>query len=228
MGLLKRRIDDIRTVFAKDPAARTLLEVLTYPGLWAIWHHRVAHLLWRIRFRTLARVYSNFARALTGVEIHPAAKIGERVFIDHGMGVVIGETAEVGDDCVIYHGVTLGGTSLEKQKRHPTLGAGVLVGMGAKIVGPVTIGDHCRIGANAVVNKDVPPNSTVVGVPGNIVVRNGVRQDVPVMDNVVNRLDPENEAILDLAERVRQLEQRIADLQTIREEKGPSPRVWRR
>ena len=227
MNIFRMAAEDIRTVFRKDPAARNIFEVLTYPGLWAIWHYRTAHLLWRLGLKTLARMYSNLSRTLTGVEIHPAAKIGRRVFIDHGMGIVIGETAEVGDDCLIYHSVTLGGTSLEKTKRHPTIGNSVLIGMGAKIIGPVTIGDHCRIGANAVVNKDVPPNCTVVGVPGRVIIRDGgkVPQEEPVMDNVLNRLDPEDETLLELAERIRQLEQRLED---VVESNGRKPRLWRK
>ena len=225
--LFERPIEDIRTIFRKDPAATTLLEVLSYPGLWAIWNHRIAHALWRVGLRTLGRWYSHVSRQLTGVEIHPGAKVGRRVFIDHGMGIVVGETAEIGDDCLIYHGVTLGGTSLEKKKRHPTIGNAVLIGMGAKIVGPITIGDHCRIGANAVVNKNVPPNCTVVGVPGRVIIQDGVRldRDEPVMDNQINVLDPETEALFELSERLRQLEQRLEDLT---ESKDRGLGIWRR
>lgn len=164
--------EDIDAVLSRDPAARTKIEViLAYPGLHAIWMHRIAYRLWHRGSKLLARIVSHLARGLTGIEIHPAAKIGRRVFIDHGMGVVIGETAVVGDDVTLYHGVTLGGTSLEKKKRHPTVGDRVTIGAGAKILGDITIGSDSRIGANAVVVKDVPPNSVVVGIPGQAVHR---------------------------------------------------------
>jgi serine O-acetyltransferase len=169
--MFQRIRDDIRSVFERDPAARSTLEVLlTYPGLHAVWAHRVAHRLWRWRLKLLARVLAQLTRWLTGIEIHPGATIGNRFFIDHGMGVVIGETAEIGDDCTLYHGVTLGGTSWEKAKRHPTLGKNVVVGAGAKILGPITIGDNARVGSNSVVVKDVPAGATVVGIPARIVV----------------------------------------------------------
>ncbi|OGI57976.1 MAG: serine O-acetyltransferase [Candidatus Muproteobacteria bacterium RBG_19FT_COMBO_61_10] len=169
--MFKRIRDDIRSVFERDPAARSTLEVLlTYPGLHAVWAHRAAHRLWRWRLKLIARVLSQLTRWLTGIEIHPGATIGNRFFIDHGMGVVIGETAEIGDDCTLYHGVTLGGTTWEKAKRHPTLGKNVVVGAGAKILGPITIGDNARVGSNSVVVKDVPADATVVGIPGRIVV----------------------------------------------------------
>lgn len=162
--------EDLSCVFERDPAARTRFEVITtYPGFHAVLAHRLTHKLWRNGLPWLARVLSNIARWLTGVEIHPGATIGRRFFIDHGMGVVIGETAEIGDDCTLYHGVTLGGTSWEKGKRHPTLGNDVVIGAGAKVLGPITIGDDVRIGSNAVVLKDVPVGATVVGVPGRIV-----------------------------------------------------------
>lgn len=162
--------EDIRCVFDRDPAARNSFEVLTtYPGLHALLFHRLAHGLWNIGLRWLARVVSSISRWLTGIEIHPGAKIGRRFFIDHGMGVVIGETAEIGDDCTLYHGVTLGGTSWEKGKRHPTLKNNVVVGAGAKVLGPIVLEEGVRIGSNAVVVKGVPENSTVVGVPGRIV-----------------------------------------------------------
>jgi serine O-acetyltransferase len=169
--MFRRIRDDIRSVFERDPAARSTIEVLLVsPGLHAIWSHRVAHRLWRWRLKLIARLLSHLTRWLTGIEIHPGATIGDRFFIDHGMGVVIGETAEIGDDCTLYHGVTLGGTSREKQKRHPTLGKGVVVGAGAKILGPIVIGDNARVGSNSVVVKDVPAGATVVGIPGRIVV----------------------------------------------------------
>ncbi len=158
--------EDINTVFRKDPAARGLLEVLTcYPGLHAVWLHRPAHRLWVAGWRTTARLVSHIARFFTGVEIHPGATIGRRFFIDHGMGVVIGETAEIGDDVLLYQGVVLGGTSLEHKKRHPTLGDGVVVGAGAIILGAIKIGARSRVGAGSVVLHAVPPDSTVFGVP---------------------------------------------------------------
>ena len=159
-------------MFDRDPAARSYFEVLTtYPGVHAVLLHRVSHRLWHWRLKWLARFISSLARWLTGIEIHPAAKLGCRFFIDHGMGVVIGETAEIGDDCTLYHGVTLGGTSWDKGKRHPTLGDNVVVGAGAKVLGPITLGNGARVGSNAVVVKDVPGGSTVVGIPGRIVAR---------------------------------------------------------
>ncbi|HEB99085.1 MAG TPA: serine O-acetyltransferase [Thiotrichales bacterium] len=169
--MFERLREDINCVFDRDPAARTAFEVLTtYPGLHAVILHRLTHALWNRGLKWLARWISMFARWFTGIEIHPGARIGRRFFIDHGMGVVIGETAEIGDDCTLYHGVTLGGTSWEKGKRHPTLGNDVVIGAGAKVLGPITVGDGARIGSNAVVLKDVQPNSTVVGVPGRVVV----------------------------------------------------------
>ena len=162
--------EDIRIVFDRDPAARNTLEVVTtYPGFHAVLLHRANHWLWQSKLKFLARFLAYFARWLTGVEIHPGAVIGRRFFIDHGMGVVIGETAVIGDDCTLYHGVTLGGTSWQKGKRHPTLGNGVVVGAGAKVLGPIIIGDGARIGSNAVVIRAVPDGATVIGIPGRIV-----------------------------------------------------------
>ena len=162
--------EDVMCVFDRDPAARNVFEVLTtYPGVYALLAHRLSHWLWGKGLKWLARFVSAVARWMTGVEIHPGAKIGRRFFIDHGMGVVVGETAEVGDDCTLYHSVTLGGTSWNKGKRHPTLEDGVVVGAGAKVLGPITLGEGCRVGSNAVVIKDVPPGMTVVGVPGRVV-----------------------------------------------------------
>ena len=164
--------EDIKSVFERDPAARSSFEVLTnYPGLHAIWWHRLSHKLWRANWKWLARFLSTIARWLTGVEIHPGAKIGRRFFIDHGMGVVIGETAEIGDDVTLYHGVTLGGTSWNPGKRHPTLANGVVIGAGAKVLGPLLVGENARIGSNAVVVKDVPAGATVIGIPGRIVAK---------------------------------------------------------
>ncbi len=168
--MFKHIREDIRCVFDRDPAARTTFEVITtYPGLHALVAHRFAHGLWNIGLYWLARVASTLSRWLTGIEIHPGARIGRRFFIDHGMGVVIGETAEIGDDCTLYHGVTLGGTSWEKGKRHPTLMNNVVVGAGAKVLGPIVLGEGARVGSNAVVVKDVAAGATVVGVPGRVV-----------------------------------------------------------
>ncbi len=168
--MFQRIREDIRSVFDRDPAARSTLEVLlTYPGLHAVWLHRVSHRLYGWRLKFLARLLSQIGRWITGIEIHPGAQIGQRFFIDHGMGVVIGETAEIGDDCTIYHGVTLGGTTWKKGKRHPTLANNVVVGAGAKILGPITIGTNARVGSNSVVVRDVPADATVVGIPGRVV-----------------------------------------------------------
>ena len=162
--------EDINGVFDRDPAARTVFEVFTnYPGMHAIWGHRLAKWFWEKELKWLARTISTVVRWLTGVEIHPGATLGRRFFIDHGMGIVIGETAEVGDDCTLYHGVTLGGTSWNAGKRHPTLGNNVVIGAGAKVLGPLNIGENSRIGSNAVVVKDVPDGATVIGIPGRIV-----------------------------------------------------------
>lgn len=167
---MQRLSEYLQSVYARDPAARSAFEVFTnYPGVHALVFHRLAHRLWRWRLRWLGRVVSQIARWLTGIEIHPGAKIGRRFFIDHGMGVVIGETAEIGDDCTLYHGVTLGGTTWRKEKRHPTLGNNVVIGAGAKVLGPITVGDGARVGSNSVVVKDVPPGATVVGIPGHVV-----------------------------------------------------------
>jgi len=163
--------EDIACIFERDPAARSTWEVVTcYPGFHALQIHRLAHWFWRLRLRWLARFVSHCSRFLTGIEIHPGANIGRRVFIDHGMGVVIGETAELGDECTLYHGVTLGGTSWNKGKRHPTLARGVVVGAGAKVLGPIVVGEGARVGSNAVVVKDVPPRATAVGIPARIIL----------------------------------------------------------
>jgi len=168
--MLKNMREYLTSVFQRDPAARSVFELLTvYPGVHALVFHRLSHRLWSWHLRWLARLLAQVARWLTGIEIHPGAKIGRRFFIDHGMGVVIGETAEIGDDCTLYHGVTLGGTTWRKEKRHPTLGNNVVVGAGAKILGPITVGDNARIGSNSVVVKDVPAGATVVGIPGRVI-----------------------------------------------------------
>ena len=170
--MIKQLKEDIEAVFARDPAARNTLEVLTtYPGIHALIMHRMAHELWKKEYKGSARLLSSFSRFATGIEIHPGAKIGKRFFIDHGMGVVIGETAIIEDDCTLYHGVTLGGTSWNPGKRHPTLGKGVVIGAGAKVLGPLYVGENARIGSNAVVVKDVPAGATVVGIPGRIVAK---------------------------------------------------------
>ncbi len=170
MNLISQLKEDIAVVFDRDPAARSTFEVITtYPGFHAMLFHRLGNKLWRLELKWLARFVSHIGRWLTGIEIHPGATIGRRVFIDHGMGVVVGETAEIGDDCTLYHGVTLGGTTWSKGKRHPTLMRGVVVGAGAKILGPITIGANARVGSNAVVVKDVPDDATAVGIPARII-----------------------------------------------------------
>lgn len=170
--MFERLREDIQSVFHRDPAARNAFEVLTcYPGMHAIWLHRLSHILWQKNWKWLARVVSNSGRWLTGIEIHPGAKVGRRFFIDHGMGIVIGETAEIGNDVTLYQGVTLGGTSWNKGKRHPTLEDGVVVGAGAKVLGPFTVGAGAKIGSNAVVTKAVPAGATAVGIPGRIIVK---------------------------------------------------------
>lgn len=185
MGMWSTIRSDIDAVFENDPAARSRFEVIfTYSGLHAIWAHRIAHAMYRRRLFTAARIVSQISRFMTGIEIHPGAKIGRKLFIDHGMGVVIGETCEIGDEVVIYQGVTLGGTGKEKGKRHPTIGNRVVIASGAKVLGSFTVGDNANIGANSVVLKPVPPDSTVVGIPGRIVKRNGQR--------VSDRLDHTN------------------------------------
>ncbi|MEA2650229.1 MAG: serine O-acetyltransferase, partial [Candidatus Binataceae bacterium] len=176
--------EDINAVFQHDPAARTTLEVvLAYPGLHAIWIHHVSHWLWQHNLKLLGRLLSEFSRWITGIEIHPAAKIGRRLFIDHGMGVVIGETAEIGDDVLLYQGVTLGGTSFKKEKRHPTIEDHVMISAGAAVIGPVTIGRGSRIGAGAVVVSSAPPYSTIVGIPGKIVEGERARGDFADLDH---------------------------------------------
>ena len=179
--MIKTIREDIQSVLNRDPAARNVPEVLLcYPGLHAIWGHRISHYLWKSGFKLAARWLSQVMRSFTGIEIHPGATIGRNFFIDHGMGVVIGETAEIGENVTLYHGVTLGGTSLEKVKRHPTIEDHVVIGAGAKVLGAITIGAHSRIGANAVVVKSAPPDSVIVGVPGQVVIRN--HPDHPVSE----------------------------------------------
>ena len=197
--------EQIDTIFREDPAAKSAIEiVLCYPGFHAILLHRLAHRLYQMKLTLLARVISQISRALTGIEIHPGARIGRRFFIDHGVGVVIGETTEIGDDVLLYQGVTLGGTGKEKGKRHPTVGNSVVIGTGAKVLGNITIGDHVKIGAGSVVVHPVPPHSTVVGIPGRVVRRDGV---VPNQELEHGQLpDPEAQEMADLRRRVEQLE----------------------
>jgi serine O-acetyltransferase len=217
-GLSQSIREYIASVFDRDPAAKSWIEVLLcYPGLHALWAHRVNHWLWTHRLRLLARFLSQVARLLTGVEIHPGAQIGRRFFIDHGMGVVIGETTIVGDDVTLYQGVTLGGTGKEKGKRHPTLRNNVVVGGGAKILGNVTIGENCRVGAGSVVLSDVPDNSTIVGVPGHIIFRDGKR--VVITDPKEIR-DPLSDALAALALQVQKLEETVKELAREQDETG--------
>jgi serine O-acetyltransferase len=199
--------EDVRSVLERDPAARSRLEVLLcYPGLWAVWYHRVAHRLWAMKLRLLARLLSQFARLVTGVDIHPGALLGRRLFIDHATGVVIGETAIVGSDVTLYQGVTLGGTGKGQGKRHPTLCDGVFVGNNANVLGNITVGQNSRVGAGSVVLTDVPPNSTVVGVPAHIVYRNGQRV---LLTDPHEIKDPLSDALIALASRVEELEEKL-------------------
>ncbi|MBM3189536.1 MAG: serine O-acetyltransferase [Chloroflexi bacterium] len=206
--------EDIQTVFAKDPAARTWWEVLTcYPGLHALWMHRIAHKLWQHKLRWMARFLSHINRFLTGIEIHPGATIGRRFFIDHGMGIVIGETAEVGDDVLMYKGVVLGGTSLNKGKRHPTIGNNVVLGSNAIVLGPITIGNCARIGSGAVVVKPVPEDSTAVGVPARV-VRGPHMEPTPQTELDHGRLpDPIAETCRQMGLRMQQLEEQLQAVQ---------------
>ncbi|CUA87442.1 serine O-acetyltransferase [Pseudidiomarina woesei] len=224
--MFNRIREDIKSVFARDPAARNAFEVLTtYPGLHAIWWHRVAHRLWLWRLLWLARFVSTLSRWFTGIEIHPGARIGRRFFIDHGMGVVIGETAEIGDDVTIYHGVTLGGTSWNHGKRHPTLKNGVVIGAGAKVLGPIEVGENARIGSNAVVVKDVPAEVTVVGIPARVASATKSSSEVQKRREQIAKQygfdayaisadnpDPVATAIGRMLDHVHVLDQKVADL----------------
>ena len=217
--MFKQVKEDIASVFSRDPAARNTLEVLlNYPGLHAVLFHRLAHWLWHHNLKQLARVLSTFSRWLTGIEIHPGARIGRRFFIDHGMGVVIGETTEIADNVTLYQGVTLGGTSWEKGKRHPTVLEGTIVGAGAKVLGPITVGADARIGSNAVVVKDVPPGATVVGIPGRIVkARGGLDEEMRRFDayaiGTPDLPDPMSRIVDGLLSEVQRLSARVSELE---------------
>jgi serine O-acetyltransferase len=210
--------EDIKAVFDRDPAARSALEVFfCYPGLHALWFHRLAHWFWTRKFHFLGRFISHLGRFFTGIEIHPGATIGKGFFIDHGMGVVIGETAEIGENVTLYHGVTLGGVSWEKTKRHPTVEDNVVIGSGAKVLGPFTVGKGSKIGSNSVVVKEVPANATVVGIPGRVVV--AAEQPSDRLDLEHGKLpDPEAKAIACLFDQIRDLERKYGDLLADHEE----------
>jgi len=211
---------DIEAAQERDPAATNALEVmLAYPGFHARQLHRLAHFLYERRQRVPARVVSHLSRALTGIEIHPGAEIGDGFFIDHGMGVVIGETAQIGDNCHLYQGVTLGGTSTKRAKRHPTLGDNVVVGAGAKLIGAIDVGNNVRIGAGSVVVSNVPDNATVVGVPGHVVAYHD-----PGDDTILKLPDPEWDIIQRLEERIKKLEKRIAELEKARKQEPAASR----
>ncbi|MEW6982246.1 serine O-acetyltransferase [Colwelliaceae bacterium 6471] len=223
--MFSRIKEDINSVFDRDPAARTTFEVLVnYPGLHAVWFHRISHKLWKSNWKWLARTLSTFSRWLTGIEIHPGATIGRRFFIDHGMGVVIGGTAEIGDDVTLYQGVTLGGTSWKPGKRHPTLMDNVVIGAGAKVLGPITIGKSGKVGSNSVVVKDVPDNATAVGIPGRIVSSNGKSGDEKARAAVAQKFgfdayavsednpDPVAKAIGRLLDHMHLMDNKVSDL----------------
>jgi serine O-acetyltransferase len=219
--LLHTLKEDIATIYARDPAARNTLEIiLCYPGLHAIWMHRLAHALWKRGLVTLPRFISHLNRFLTGIEIHPGAKIGRRFFIDHGAGVVIGETSEIEDDVTMYQGVVLGGVSTEKVKRHPTVGNNVVIGAHAVILGPVEIGDNSRIGAGSVVVKSVPPGSTVVGVPGRVVKINGQPQPIDLHHERIP--DPLAQVMEALLQRIEALEEKVTSLERAFAESQPA------
>ena len=231
--MFQRIREDIASIFDRDPAARSTWEVLTcYPGLHAVWAHRLSHWLWTSGYKWPARLNSHLARWVTGIEIHPGARIGRRLFIDHGMGVVIGETAEIGDDCTLYHGVTLGGTSWNQGKRHPTLGNDVVVGAGAKVLGPFTVGSGARVGSNSVVVREVPPGATVVGVPARIVGK--VEEPSAAIAAVARRMgfdayglsrdmpDPVATAISNMLDHIQALDDRLAQVCEVLNARGES------
>lgn len=236
--IFKNLREDIDAILARDPAARSRLEVvLCYPGFHALVFHRMAHAAWTANLPLLARFLSNLNRWLTGIEIHPGAKIGRRLFMDHAMGVVVGETAEVGDDVTMYQGVTLGGTSLEAVKRHPTIGNNVIIGAGAKIIGPILVADGARVGTNAVVLKDVPPGATVVGIPARQVVREKVEkprtefcaygQDPDLPDPVARAIDAMCSDLAALRARVAELEAQLAHQRDAEAERdGATPTAY--
>ena len=209
-------IEDIRSVFERDPAARNMFEIITcYSGVQAVIIYRLTHLLWRYKLYWLARFISTLARLITGIEIHPGAVIGRRFFIDHGMGVVIGETSVIGDDCMIYHGVTLGGTSWDKEKRHPTLMDGVIIGAGAKILGPITLGKNVRVGSNSVVVRSIDDNETVVGIPGRVVKKKN--SEIDTFDSYAasssgTTNDPTLQAVNSIIERLAEMDKKMAKL----------------
>ena len=223
-----KMIEDIRSVFKRDPAARNVFEILTcYSGVQAVIIYRFTHLLWRYKLYWIARFISTLARWITGIEIHPGAVIGRRFFIDHGMGVVIGETAEIGDDCMMYHGVTLGGTSWDKVKRHPTLKDGVIIGAGAKILGPVTLGKNVRVGSNSVVVKSIDDNCTVVGIPGRVLkkkVADDDQFDSYAASTSSSANDPTVQAVNSIIERLAEIDEQISNLSSTSEEVGLDPR----
>jgi len=223
-----KMIEDIRSVFKRDPAARNVFEIITcYSGVQAVIIYRFTHLLWRYKLYWLARFISTFARWITGIEIHPGAVIGRRFFIDHGMGVVIGETAEIGDDCMMYHGVTLGGTSWDKVKRHPTLKEGVIIGAGAKILGPITLGKNVRVGSNSVVVKSIDDNCTVVGIPGRVLkkkVSDDDQFDSYAASTSSSANDPTLQAVNSIIERLTDIDEQIANLSGVSKEAKEDPR----
>ncbi len=209
--MFRRFKEDVKMVSERDPAARSVWEVICcYPGLHAVWFHRIAHFLWIKRFRFVARLLSHLSRLLTGVEIHPGARIGRRLFIDHGAGVVIGETSEIGDDVTIYQGVVLGGVSLKKGKRHPTIGSNVVIGAGGIILGPVLIGEGCQIGAGSVVVTDIPPYTTAIGIPAKAAGKHQVKEHVDLNHHLMP--DPVKEALDQLMRRIEELEEKVDGL----------------
>jgi len=222
-----KMIEDIRSVFKRDPAARNVFEIITcYSGVQAVIIYRFTHLLWRYKLYWLARFISTLARWITGIEIHPGAVIGRRFFIDHGMGVVIGETSEIGDDCMMYHGVTLGGTSWDKVKRHPTLKDGVIIGAGAKILGPITLGKNVRVGSNSVVVRSVDDNCTVVGIPGRVLkkkVSDDDEFDSYAASTSSSANDPTVQAVNSIIERLADIDEQIANLSGVSEEARENP-----
>jgi serine O-acetyltransferase len=230
--MLKKLKDEFSCIFARDPAAQSLFEILTvYPGVHAVLIHRISHWLWNHGLRWPARVLSYLARWATGIEIHPGATLGRRLFIDHGMGVVIGETAVIGDDCTLYHGVTLGGTSWQKGKRHPTLGNGVVIGAGAKVLGPISVGDGARIGSNSVVLRTVPAGATVVGIPGHIINPDRKAQEAQ-RQAIASKLgfdaygmtpdmpDPVAHAVNHMLDHIQALDQQLVSLKRALHERG--------